>query len=340
MTAIPTPINTIAALVDAEHEAKRGEPRAHLGASQIGHACERKVWLDFRWAVPEKFPGRILRVFRRGQNEEATVYSDLEAAGLRVEAFDPETKRQWWFSDGHFSGSCDGIVRGVPEAPKAHHLLEIKTHSLKSFSDLAKQGVKKSKPQHYAQMQVYMRKFQCTRGLYYAVCKDDDNIYTERVELDLQVADGLIAKAKRLIASDRMPPPLSADPTWFECKWCAGHDLCHGSKTVREVHCRTCAHWTAEADGRSTCAHWGADIPSVDAQRAGCDAHILHPDMVPWAYEPSERGVVWLTPHGRVENGPTAPAYTSREIVANVAACAGGLRDAWLEQFPEARVVG
>ena len=31
-------------------------PRTHLGISQVGHPCERYLWLSFRWPVIEKFP--------------------------------------------------------------------------------------------------------------------------------------------------------------------------------------------------------------------------------------------------------------------------------------------
>lgn len=332
---IPEPMHSIRAAIDAAHESQQEPPRPHLGASMIGHACERWVWLSFRWAVTEKFRGRILRLFRRGQREEAMVHEDLRMAGCNVSTIDPETRKQYRFDAGHFGGSCDGIITaGLPEAKKTPHILEIKTHSLKSFNDLEKHGVQKSKPQHWAQMQVYMTAFGLADALYYAVCKDDDRIYTERVKLDKDAAAALFEKAKRIATADRMPEPLSTDPTWYECKFCAAHSFCHGEKLTRHVNCRTCAHSTAEPDGRWTCAHWGADIPDVDAQRAGCDEHILHPDMTPWQYEPREHGITWLTPEGKVSQ----PEYSSREIVANWKACASGVRDEWSEFG--AKVVG
>lgn len=318
---IPEPVHTIQAAIDAAHEAGQEPPRPHMGASQIGHACERWIWLSFRWAVIEKFPGRILRLFRRGQREEAMVHEDLRLAGCQVATIDPQTRRQYAFADGHFGGSCDGVITsGLPGAKKTPHLLEVKTHSLKSFNDLEKNGLLKSKPQHMAQCQIYMAAFDLDDALYYAVCKDDDRIYTERVKRDAAASEALFTKAQRLIAADRMPEPLSADPTWYECKFCAAHDLCHGSKLTKQVNCRTCAHSTAERDGRWTCAHWGMDIPDAEAQRQGCDNHVLHPDLTPWQYQPSDEGVIWLTPEGAIHNRPDG--HTSREIVANWQACA------------------
>jgi len=332
---IPQPQNTTAALIDAAHEAMQEQPRAHLGASIIGHTCERYIWLSFRWAFKQQFIGRMKRLFRRGHNEEETIIQDLRMIGCEVKTYDQETGKQLRFDDGHFGGSCDGLITyGVPEAKKTPHILEAKTHSLKSFTDLKAKGVKESKPQHYAQCQVYMHAFDVDRALYYAVCKDNDEIYTERIERNKDEGMSLFEKAQRIISSDRMPAPLSADPTWYQCKFCAAHDICHGSKLTKQVNCRTCAHSTPSEAGQWHCAHWDAEIPGADAQLQGCDEHIIHPDLTPeWGYEPAERGVIWLTPSGKIHNA--SDAYKSREIVANYVACASGIRDQYAQFDPE-----
>ena len=176
--------------------------------------------MSFRMAVVERFPGRILRLFRRGQDEEAKVVSDLRAIGWNVQKTGDNQSRVDFGC--HVSGSMDGIIEsGVPEAPNARHVLEIKTHGKKSFDDLEKNGVEKSKPQHYIQMQTYMMGMNVDRALYYAICKDDDRIYTERVKLDKAVATKAVDRGHRLVKADRMPPPISTDPTWFECRFCA-----------------------------------------------------------------------------------------------------------------------
>ena len=157
------------------------------------------------------------------------------------------------------------------------------------------------------------------------------------MEFDEQAAIDLQAKADRIISADRMPPPLHTDPSFYLCKWCAAHDLCHGSKLTKQVNCRTCAHSTPVDDGKWHCAHWDAEIPGADAQLQGCDEHIIHPDLTPgWPYEPADRGVIWLTPAGKIHNA--SDAYKSREIVANYVACASGVREQWSEFNPE--VVG
>ena len=276
---IPESQNSIAARIDQVIESEADNaPRPHLGASLLGHKCDRWLWLSFRWAVAPSFPGRILRLFRRGHEEERNLIRLLQKVGIQITGAQARVK-----FGGHVSGSMDGIItRGVPEAPHKKHVFEAKTHNKKSFDDLEKKGVEESKPQHWAQMQAYMLGAEIDRALYVAICKDDDRIYTERVKLDQARAEALIIRAQKITLSDRMPEPLSTDPTWYECKFCDAHEFCHKTKLTKEVNCRTCAHSSALEDGSWHCAkHQASGIPT-DFQRSGCEHHVLHPDLVPW----------------------------------------------------------
>ena len=232
MTAIPQSNQSIASMIDAMHEQRAEPPRAHLGASQLGHPCDRWLWISFRWAVQPKFPGRILRLFRRGHMEEATIISDLRAIGIDIRSTGNTQHRVDFGS--HVSGSIDGIIEsGVPEAPKKRHLAEFKTHSKKSFDALVKDGVQKAKPEHWTQMQVYMLGTEIDRALYLAVCKDDDRLYTERVKFDVEAAQNAVDRGRRITLSDRMPPPLSTDPSWYQCKFCPAYGIvCHREQGV------------------------------------------------------------------------------------------------------------
>jgi hypothetical protein len=273
----------IAAAIDAHHARAKRQPRAHLGASLLGHPCKRWLWLSFRWAVIEQFEGRMLRLFRRGNLEEAQVIADLRAIGCKIDV----TQGKVDFGS-HVSGSCDGIIEsGVPGAEKSRHVLEIKTHSKKSFDDLARNGVERSKPQHYVQLQVYMHGLGIDRGLYAAVCKDDDRYHFERVHYRAEVAEVAVDAARQIALDPRPPARISADPTWYQCRFCPGRSICHEAKPTREVNCRTCAHSTARGDSTWFCERWQATIPYA-AQVTGCDSHALHPDLVPWDLERSD----------------------------------------------------
>ena len=322
---IPEPEHSIQGLIDKHHEKQVEPPRPHMGCSQLGHPCDRWLWLSFRWAVQPQFPGRILRLFRRGQMEEATIVSDLRAIGMDV-----RTSRQQARVDfgAHVSGSIDAIIEsGVPAAPKKRHVAEFKTHSKKSFDDLVKEGVEKSKPEHFVQMQLYMHGTKIDRAFYLAVCKDDDRIHTERVRYDKEVAEKYIQRGHRLATEDRMPPPISTDPSWYQCKFCDAHEFCHSTKTTKHVNCRTCAHSTATKDSEWHCAKWDAVIP-VDAQRTGCEGHVLHPDLVAWQRKdgPDEWTAVYEINGTNVANGDPEQegVFSSKELLANAAACASG----------------
>jgi hypothetical protein len=340
---IPESENSISALIDKHHETKNEPPRPHLGASTLGHPCDRWLWLSFRWAVQEQFPGRILRLFRRGQLEETTLINDLRAIGIDIRNGSGKQTRVDF--GAHVSGSLDGIAEsGVPEAPKARHVVEFKTHSKKSFDEMVKEGVEKSKPMHYGQMQAYMHGTKIDRALYVAICKDDDRIYTERVKYDKEAAEKLIQRGHSITLSDRLPPPISTDPSWYQCKFCAAHDFCHQTKTTKHVNCRTCAHSTAKEDSTWRCERHDSDGIPVEWQREGCDSHVLHPDLVPYQRKESENGwqAIYVINGKDVINGePDLHVFGSKEILANPDVCANP--DEFAMEFRrefDARIVG
>lgn len=324
MTAIPEPNHTLTNLVDKYHEAHQDKPRPHLGCSLLGHPCDRYLWLSLRLAVIERFSGRILRLFRRGQNEEQTVINDLRSVGISVTHTGGQQSRVDFGS--HVSGSLDGIIgSGVPEAPFKSHVLEIKTHSQKSFDELSKLGVEKAKPQHWVQMQAYMYGKKIDRALYVAVCKNNDAMYTERVRLDKDVAEKYINRGRRIALSERIPEPLSLDPSWYQCKLCSAHEFCHKTKLTKEVNCRTCAHSTPTENSEWLCARHDNQAIPFEFQLDGCDRHVLHPDLVPWdrVESHSDCEAVYIIDGKEVRNGePDAHIFGSKELVADPMACA------------------
>ncbi len=339
---IPESEHNIQSLIDKHHEGQSEVPRSHLGASTLGHPCDRWLWLSFRWAVQPTFPGRILRLFRRGREEEVNIINDLRAIGMDVRKVSSQHRVDFGC---HVSGSLDAIIdSGVPEAPRSKHIAEFKTASKKAFDSLVKDGVEKSKPDHYVQMQVYMSGTKIDRALYMTVCKDDDRIHTERVKFDKDVAHKAIERGKRIALTDRMPEPISSDPSWYQCKFCDAHDFCHESKTTKHVNCRTCAHATAKDDSTWRCERHDADAIPVEFQREGCESHVLHPDLVPWKRKdgPDEWTAIYEINGVDLANGEgDANVYTSKELLANPAACAGGDPFvAELRQEFDGRIVG
>ena len=334
------PTDRVTAAIDAHHEKFADAPRSHLGASVLGHHCDRWIWLSFRWAFREKIPGRLKRLFRRGHREEDIITADLKAIGIDIKHTGRDQLRVEL--GGHLGGSVDGIIEGgVPGAEQTRHIAEYKTHALKPFEDLCKKGVYESKPMHYAQMQLYMLGTKIKRALYVAVCKNDDRMYTERVKYDEEAAQQLLDRGKMLSTTDRMPDPVSTDPSWYQCKMCSAFDLCHGSKLTKEVNCRTCAHVTAHEDGRWSCARWGADNILTEHQAQGCEAHVLHPDLVPWERRDSNSPyeAVYTKDGVEIRNGEgDAHVFTSKELVEAGDACFTDLVREARRVFPDAKL--
>jgi hypothetical protein len=287
---VALPISATAPTADAIYRAyeERHEEaeRTYLGMSILGDDCERKLWYGFRWAYePEKFEGRMLRLFQTGHREEARIIDDLKAIGVVFEELADGEQHAVSFAGGHGGGHLDGIIAsGVPEAPKARHVFEAKTHNTKSFAKLLKEGVAKAKPMHAAQMQGYMHLTGVDRALYVAVEKDSDSIHVERVHRDPIQGAQLMAKAERIVAADLPPAKLHDDPDAkmaFACRWCPKLAGCHQGAWPRR-HCRTCLHATPRQDGAGTwwCDRHGRAL-STDDQRSGCGAHLYIPALVP-----------------------------------------------------------
>ena len=274
---IPSFSDHVAHLIDSSHEANQDPLRCHMGVSILGHACDLYKWLTFRWAFHETPPGRIIRLFRRGKLEEAQVTRDLEAVGCVFRQTNGEQDRVDF--GRHVSGSVDGVIEsGVPNAEKSPHLFECKTHNRTSFNILEKDGVKESKPQHYAHCQVYLLGLKIDRALYAAVCKDDDRLYFERIHLDREYAKMLVANGQQIALSDKMPDKLSKNQSWYECKMCSYHSLCHKKTAIINRNCRTCAQSVPGYDGHWYCAR-SKILLNEGEQHYACNDYELHRDL-------------------------------------------------------------
>lgn len=246
------------------------EHRNHLGASLIGRECDFYLWATYRWLKLEHHIARMKRLFNRGHEEEIRLIRWLTQAGWQISAKD-EQGNQYRISahNEHFGGSLDG--RAFPPATwpiKGPLISEFKTHNDKSFAKLTKEGVKKSKPEHYVQMCVYGVGYGITLGLYVAANKNDDDIHYEFVELDHNVGREAIARGGYIIAQQLPPRKVSNTPTDYRCKMCHFAGICHYAEQP-EKNCRSCRHAKPVDGGRWTCDKWGLIPP--EAIPSGCD---------------------------------------------------------------------
>ena len=265
------PDGEVARAIDDDRASNQGDGRrAHLGCSIIGRECTREIWYSFRWAAQVQWSGRMLRLFDRGNREEEVFVSLLRSIGCEVWDHTPNGDQyRVSFADGYIGGSIDGVAKGIPGAPETPHLLEFKTHNDKSFQDMKKKGLIESKPAHYAQMQMYMKGMKLKRGLYMAVNKNNDEIYTERVSYDATVAKEYLGRGIDIVEARVPPPKISNRPDWYQCRWCNFSGQCHKGLPLSK-NCRTCDHVQMPGAGRWTCGRTNKDLSTTE-QRNGCE---------------------------------------------------------------------
>lgn len=247
--------------------------RSHLGASIIGSDCYRKCWYSFRWAKYTKVEGRMLRLFNRGHLEEGRFIALLLMIGVEVYQQD-ENGKQFRIShaNGHAGGSGDGVGIGVPDLdPGQPCLLEFKTSSTKYFGPIKQFGVKKKKPEHYIQMQLYLHKMGLASALYMIVDKNTDEIHAEIVSYDRATALQYFDKMEQIVNATTAPKRIKDSPSWFQCNFCDYKAICHYGKQP-DKNCRTCSNSVLKENGMWLCNLTGSLLDKHD-QLKGCEKY-------------------------------------------------------------------
>ncbi len=279
MTPLPTPeLATVRAIYQSYEDSRDSFESWGLSVGELGNECDRSLWYGFRWATPmEKFDGRKIRIFARGDLEETRLIEDLERIG--VEVFGQQDRIR--LVHGHVRGKVDGRLLGVPDAPKTEHLFEAKSSNGANWRALAKDKLQKAQPKHYVQVQLGMHALGLTRALYLNTNKDTEEIYGERVEYDFEFCARLLARAQRIVSAHEPPSRLCTKRDDFRGKFCKHAEVCWAEQWSR-VTCRSCLHVTPElqGDGHWSCARFSKPL-SIDEQRSACGAHLFVPGLVP-----------------------------------------------------------
>ncbi len=276
--------------------------REHLGASGIGHPCERKSWLDFRWASKRKIPAKGLRAIEDGHRGEYIMAERIRLVdGVTLVTHEANGK-QIGFADhgGHFRGSLDGMLTGLPQAPKTKHVWESKVVNQKKFEDLQKlkrdwgekEALKRWDIVYYSQAQLYMHYLSAPRHYLNVGSPGVREMTSCRTDYDADVALRLVAKAKRVISAAQPPARISDDPAWFECRFCPHWSICHEPRVAAESNCRTCLHSTPRDDGSWHCARFNILLDAPTGGQDGCPSHLFVPALVPG--EQTDAGDDWV----------------------------------------------
>ena len=280
---------------------RRKNRKNRIGASWAGQECDRKIWFNLRHASPpEKHGARTLRLFAVGHEREEEILADLSRI-CDLSTHDENGKQHSVsLADGWLFGYMDGYIhKGLPTHPHEQLVVEIKTGNAADYRKLTREGVRKAKPLHWQQMQLYLAGTEARKALYIFEERDKLKRYFEIVHADNEAADRLIKNCQDIALDDTMPHPVSYTPDAFSCKFCDHKSICHklDDAVPPERTCRSCAHASLVSGGRVICSRPGASGAnlSFDEQIAGCSHHFWHPEL-------------WQDDASRIEeNGNTTP---------------------------------
>lgn len=260
--------------------------REHLGASEMGEPCWRKLYYKWRWVKQERFDGRMQRLFNVGHSAEPRFIEYLKGIGFEVREFNEDGK-QFRISGhcGHYGGSLDGMCKAPARYKITEDLIwlnEFKTNNTGAgFNSVASDGVAKAKPKHFKQMCQYGYKYNLKYGIYIIENKNDSSITVKIVELDWNLGRQLEDKAGKIIFATEPPARISENPAFKDCQGCffggnygrnpTNNSICHGNEPV-EKNCRSCRFAMPTDNATWTCSRFNQVIPT-DFIPKGCSEH-------------------------------------------------------------------
>lgn len=230
-----------------EEDALMEVPRSYVGASSIGDKCERKLY--YRYKEPEKAAPRkaelVLAANDGFRSEELAAEYLARLPGIEIvthkclggDGNGGIKIEQFGFSDldGKYKGHIDGMITGIPQAPKTTHIWENKCVNDKKFTKLQniidkfdkKAVLEQWDYNYYCQAIVYMDYFDLTRHYTTVWLAGSRKLLTIRTSANPALAKQLKEKAQRIINYPFPPAKLSENPSWFECKFCEFSEYCH-----------------------------------------------------------------------------------------------------------------
>lgn len=229
--------------------------RGYLGMSQVGHHCNRYLWLTLHDIYNGSYDRRVKRIFERGEWEEHRIVRDLEAIGATV--FDEQQEVSLF--DGKVLGHIDGCVSGLEDYPTM--LLEIKAINANTWARFKKKPMKEASFLYYTQMQLYMHCLSLEKALFVAVNKDNEQRYWTIVDYDEQHVNEQLARLENIIPRPS-PHPVVGGVDWYACKMCSMHEFCHANAPTK-ISCRSCRHMGSKSCLLGINAH--VDIGCEDA---------------------------------------------------------------------------
>lgn len=243
--------------------------RHHLGASILGHSCERFLFYSFRWVQRVVHASRTLRIFERGHSEEDNLINILRGAGLTIFTVDPNTGVQYRAPNlpSHIGGSMDGIL-AVPE-----HLKEVmgsdfipvecKSHNQASANKTFKNDLAEKYPEHFVQSSIYAEAIGANYCLYVGLNKNTDEIYIEIVKVSRAAAIYHVRRGIDIV-NTHVAQKLAKTPQKWRCNMCNYKETCQKKLPASHRNCRSCQHFMPQDDGTWHCTRHNLIVPKYE----------------------------------------------------------------------------
>lgn len=213
------------------------KPRDYLGASLIGNPCARQIWYEYNQYYKEPFEAETLMNFEDGhRTEDLTAQRLRMVPGVELWTHDADGK-QYGFSifEGKFKGHCDGVIKGLLQAPSTPHVWECKASAAKKFAEFqaakAKWGeklaLKNWNENYFTQAQLYMHFLQIDRHYLTVALAGGRDYDSCRTEYEPDKAEWAIDRAYKIINAKDAPPRINEKPDFYICRFCSFREICH-----------------------------------------------------------------------------------------------------------------
>ncbi|NTU68948.1 MAG: hypothetical protein HGB02_08725 [Chlorobiaceae bacterium] len=220
--------------------AEESQRRHYLGASVVGHECERYVQFQLLAAhglIERKRPeARNLRIFDRGHTYEAKARKWLKDAGFLFGT--TRTGRSFQDFGGEYRGSVDDVVTGWREILTRNGVIcpielpalwECKCLGSKYWKQVVDKGLKEYSSTYWGQIHQYMAYLELPRCLYTVINADTMEMHHTIYNYDEVEAQLGRARVHGVITATnegRWCQRCSGDRNFYKCKWCDFREAC------------------------------------------------------------------------------------------------------------------
>lgn len=199
---------------------KKEKHRPYVGASLVGHSCERHIYYSIATERPTPTAKQQI-TFSIGHAIEKVVIDYLMESGIQIYRL-KETLRDE--SLPNFQGHIDAVIHkdGVPYA-----VLDVKSCKDTYFNVFVRDGLRKWSEQYYAQLQAYMGFMKLKYAVLLAVNKNTGEMHEEWLMFDPIYYDSLVYKANKILNASEPPKRVNNAPFYVTCKMCPFNKICH-----------------------------------------------------------------------------------------------------------------